>query len=205
MGAHADPLDEPIFVRADKTVTYGELMQVMEVIASVGYKHISLVKEIEDRPQQAVRHPSFAQTTNAASCANAIRSRIEQYWIPPIGAQSGENTISVEPMFPTRPRYCIGVRMMSSCTRAGLAAACTLAMSRSGSKKAMMSAMVPCPRVNCTSGSVASRSIAWRALAWRFLGSHYQIFSNRNVGAKLGSIVTRATGSTGRGSSQLIR
>ena len=33
---------------------------------------------------------------------------------------------------------------------------------------------------------------------------HYVVI-NRNVGAKFGSIVTRATGSTGRGSSQLIR
>jgi hypothetical protein len=36
-------------------------------------------------------------------------------------------------------------------------------------------------------------------------GVQYHIFSNRNIGAKLGSIVTRATGSTGRGSSELIR
>jgi biopolymer transport protein ExbD len=89
-------LDEPIFVRVDKTVTYGELMQVMGVIASAGYKHISLVREIEDKPQQPVRHPSSAQTpdaTDAASCANAVRSRIKQYWNPPIGGQSSENTI----------------------------------------------------------------------------------------------------------------
>ena len=36
-------------------------------------------------------------------------------------------------------------------------------------------------------------------------GVQYHISSNRNIGAKLGSIVTRATGSTERGSSELIR
>ena len=46
-------------------------------------------------------------------------------------------------MSPTSVRYCIGVRMMSACTWAATAAACTRCMSRSGSKQAMLSAIVP--------------------------------------------------------------
>jgi biopolymer transport protein TolR len=42
-------LDEAIFVRGDKATNYGELMRVMGRIASAGYKHISLVTEIEDK------------------------------------------------------------------------------------------------------------------------------------------------------------
>ena len=42
-------MDEAIFVRGDKTTNYGELMRVMGRIASAGYKHISLVTEIEEK------------------------------------------------------------------------------------------------------------------------------------------------------------
>ncbi len=42
-------MDEAIFVRGDKATNYGELMRVMGRIASAGYKHISLVTEIEDK------------------------------------------------------------------------------------------------------------------------------------------------------------
>jgi len=42
-------LDEAIFVRGDKATNYGELMRVMGRIADAGYKHISLVTEIEER------------------------------------------------------------------------------------------------------------------------------------------------------------
>ena len=41
--------DEAIFVRGDKATNYGELMRVMGRIASAGYKHLSLVTEIEDK------------------------------------------------------------------------------------------------------------------------------------------------------------
>lgn len=42
-------LDEAIFVRGDKSTNYGELMRVMGRIAAAGYKHISLVTEVEDK------------------------------------------------------------------------------------------------------------------------------------------------------------
>ncbi len=42
-------MDEAIFVRGDKSTNYGELMRVMGRIASAGYKHISLVTEIEEK------------------------------------------------------------------------------------------------------------------------------------------------------------
>ncbi|MGO9543806.1 MAG: protein TolR [Rhodomicrobium sp.] len=42
-------LEEAIFVRGDKTTNYGELMLVMGRIANAGYKHISLVTEIEEK------------------------------------------------------------------------------------------------------------------------------------------------------------
>jgi biopolymer transport protein TolR len=41
-------MEEAIFVRGDKATNYGELMQVMGRIASAGYKHISLVTELEE-------------------------------------------------------------------------------------------------------------------------------------------------------------
>ena len=42
-------LDEAIFVRGDKATNYGELMQVMGQIAAAGYKHISLVTELDEK------------------------------------------------------------------------------------------------------------------------------------------------------------
>ncbi|MGO8955672.1 MAG: protein TolR [Rhodomicrobium sp.] len=42
-------LDEAIFVRGDKATNYGELMRVMGRIAAAGYKHLSLVTEIEEK------------------------------------------------------------------------------------------------------------------------------------------------------------
>ncbi len=42
-------LDEAIFVRGDKTTNYGELMRVMGRIANAGYKHLSLVTELDDK------------------------------------------------------------------------------------------------------------------------------------------------------------
>ncbi len=42
-------LEEAIFVRGDMTSNYGELMLVMGRIANAGYKHISLVTEIEEK------------------------------------------------------------------------------------------------------------------------------------------------------------
>ena len=42
-------MDEAIFVRGDKATNYGELMRVMGRIAAAGYKHISLVTEIEEK------------------------------------------------------------------------------------------------------------------------------------------------------------
>ncbi len=42
-------LDEAIFVRGDKATNYGELMQVMGRIAAAGYKHLSLVTEIDEK------------------------------------------------------------------------------------------------------------------------------------------------------------
>ena len=42
-------MEEAIFVRGDKATNYGELMHVMGRIASAGYKHISLVTEIEEK------------------------------------------------------------------------------------------------------------------------------------------------------------
>ncbi len=42
-------LDEAIFVRGDKSTNYGELMRVMGRIAGAGYKHLSLVTELEDK------------------------------------------------------------------------------------------------------------------------------------------------------------
>jgi biopolymer transport protein TolR len=42
-------MDEAIFVRGDKATNYGELMRVMGRIASAGYKHLSLVTEVEDK------------------------------------------------------------------------------------------------------------------------------------------------------------
>jgi biopolymer transport protein TolR len=42
-------MDEAIYVRGDKSTNYGELMRVMGRIASAGYKHISLVTEIDDK------------------------------------------------------------------------------------------------------------------------------------------------------------
>lgn len=42
-------LDEAIFVRGDKATNYGELMRVMGRIASAGYKHLSLVTELDDK------------------------------------------------------------------------------------------------------------------------------------------------------------
>ncbi len=42
-------LDEAIFVRGDKATSYGELMQVMGRIANAGYKHISMVTELDDK------------------------------------------------------------------------------------------------------------------------------------------------------------
>src|SRR5579883_1596913 len=41
--------DEAIFVRGDKATNYGELMRVMGRIAGAGYKHISLVTELDDK------------------------------------------------------------------------------------------------------------------------------------------------------------
>ncbi|MGA7326133.1 MAG: protein TolR [Rhodomicrobium sp.] len=42
-------LDEAIFVRGDKATNYGELMQVMGRISNAGYKHLSLVTELDDK------------------------------------------------------------------------------------------------------------------------------------------------------------
>jgi biopolymer transport protein TolR len=42
-------LDEAIFVRGDKSTNYGELMRVMGRIAGAGYKHLSLVTELDDK------------------------------------------------------------------------------------------------------------------------------------------------------------
>ncbi len=42
-------LDEAIFVRGDKATNYGELMQVMGRISNAGYKHLSLVTELDNK------------------------------------------------------------------------------------------------------------------------------------------------------------
>jgi biopolymer transport protein TolR len=41
--------DEAIFVRGDKSTSYGELMRVMGRIAGAGYKRLSLVTELDDK------------------------------------------------------------------------------------------------------------------------------------------------------------
>ncbi|MEJ0013676.1 MAG: protein TolR [Bauldia sp.] len=41
--AAASNLDERIYVRGDKAVSYGQIMQVMGVISSAGFTHIGLV------------------------------------------------------------------------------------------------------------------------------------------------------------------
>jgi biopolymer transport protein TolR len=42
--------DEVIFVRGDRRAVYGALMKVMGKIAAAGFKHISLITELEERP-----------------------------------------------------------------------------------------------------------------------------------------------------------
>jgi biopolymer transport protein TolR len=42
-------LDEAIFVRGDKNTNYGELMRVMGRIAGAGYRHLSLVTQLDDK------------------------------------------------------------------------------------------------------------------------------------------------------------
>ncbi len=41
--------EEAIFVRGDKATNYGELMRVMGRIAGAGYKHLSLVTELDNK------------------------------------------------------------------------------------------------------------------------------------------------------------
>lgn len=48
-GENKTGFDEVIFVRGDKSAVYGALMQVMGKIAAAGFKHISLITELEDR------------------------------------------------------------------------------------------------------------------------------------------------------------
>ena len=67
-------------------------------------------------------------------------------------------------MSPTSVRYCIGVRMMSSCTWAAAAASRTRLMSRSGSKKAMLSAIVPdSSRSSCATTPTCARHARQRS------------------------------------------
>ncbi len=85
-------LDEPIFVRADNEVAFGEVMRVVGVITSSGYKHISFVTAAENNSKQPAAPPTPA-TAIAASCAEAITRRIEQNWTVVPGTLAGENTI----------------------------------------------------------------------------------------------------------------
>lgn len=52
----ANGYDQRIFVRGDKTVDYGRVMQVMALISAAGFTHIGLVTDIAKPPSEDDRH-----------------------------------------------------------------------------------------------------------------------------------------------------
>ncbi|MFO1106663.1 MAG: TonB system transport protein ExbD [Amaricoccus sp.] len=54
-GATGGKIETRVFLRADKTVAYGELMQVMDLLRQAGYLKIALVGLETVPPDQAVR------------------------------------------------------------------------------------------------------------------------------------------------------
>jgi len=52
----ANGYDQRIFVRGDKSVDYGRVMQVMALISAAGFTHIGLVTDIAKPPSEDDRH-----------------------------------------------------------------------------------------------------------------------------------------------------
>ena len=67
--------DQRIFVRGDKTVDYGRVMEVMGMLSAAGFTHIGLVTDVaKPKPDEQPKRPA-ARSAAAAPHHGAARPR----------------------------------------------------------------------------------------------------------------------------------